>query len=272
LRYINGYDDPEIIAGQGTVGLELMDFPDIATVDAVIVPIGGGGLIAGVAVALKTLQPNIEIIGVEPERCTSYQEAIKAGRPVHIELLPTLADGLAVPKVGGNAFQMARSRVDRVVSVSESYVALAVLKLMEHEACIVEGGGAIGLGALLTPGLLPDLKGKKVISFLCGSNIDITVVGRCVDRGLALEGRLVRFQIIVVDAPGGIQKVCDIVARLGASIKDMYHERAWLESDIFNVAVTYTVETRGKAHVAELRRTLAESGYKTDWSVGAHST
>src|SRR3954468_1706968 len=158
LAYINGYDDPAIIAGQGTMALEIAaQVPDL---DAIIVPIGGAGLIAGIVVALQKLKPSVQIIGVEPERAASYTAAVKVGYPVQIEMQPTLADGLSVPKVGENAFRIAREFVKRTVLVNEQQIALAILRLIELEKAVVEGAGAAPLGACLA-GLVPELKGKK---------------------------------------------------------------------------------------------------------------
>jgi threonine dehydratase len=161
LDYINGYDDPPILAGAGTIGMEMID--DVPCVDAVVVPIGGGGLIAGISCAIKTLKPDCRVIGVEPAFCASYTAALKAGRPVPAPVTPTLADGLAVPVVGEHAFEVARHYVDECVLTTEKQISLAVLRLIENEKIVVEGGGATGLAALLPGGPLdrPDLKGKS---------------------------------------------------------------------------------------------------------------
>lgn len=255
LTYINGYDHPHIVAGQGTMGVEILEQKE--DIDAVVVPIGGAGLIAGVALAIKTLKPDVMIIGVEPEKAASFTAALKADKPVPIEIGSTLADGLAVPCVGANAFHVARSRVDKVVTVSEKYIALAILRLVELEKIVVEGGGAAGLAACLQ-GLMPELRGKKVVVPLCGGNIDTTVLGRCIERGLAADGRLCRFMVVVSDRPGGIAKLAALLTELGVSIKDIFHERAWLESDVFSVQVRCVVETRDTEHAEILRQRLAE--------------
>ena len=167
-------------------------------------PAVGAGLIAGVSLAIKTLKPNVQVIGVEPEFCASYSAAIAAGEVVDANVQPTLADGLAVPRVGDNAFEVARHHVDRTVTVSEKEIAIAVLRLAEMEKLVVEGGGATGLAALLPGGPLdpatnPELQGKTILVPLCGGNIDSTVLGRVIDRGLAADGRLIRFMITVSD-------------------------------------------------------------------------
>jgi threonine dehydratase len=162
LRYINGYDDPEIIAGTGTLGMEMLE--QVPDCDAVVVPVGGGGLIAGIALAMKTMQPGLRVIGVEPKRCASYSAALEAGHPVPVAVMPTLADGLAVPQVGAHAFAVARHWVDEIVTVDEAAVALAVLRLLEGEKMVVEGGGAAGLAAMLPGGPLDrlDLKVRAI--------------------------------------------------------------------------------------------------------------
>lgn len=259
LTYINGYDDPAIIAGQGTIGLEIArQVPDV---DAVIVPVGGAGLIAGVALALKTLIPGIRIIGVEPERAASFTAALAAGRPVQIEMKPTLADGLSVPKVGQNAFALARQLVDQTVLVAEHHLARAVLQLMELEKAVVEGAGAAPLAACQA-GLTPQLKGKRVVLPLCGGNIDLNTLDRVIERGLASEGRLCRFTATISDRPGGLARFAGLIAEEGASIIDIAHDRAFSDDDITTVAVHCVLETRDAEHIAALRERLTREGFR----------
>lgn len=252
LMYINGYDHPLIMAGQGTIGLEILD--QVPQPDAIVVPVGGGGLIAGIATAVKALSPKTKIIGVESEKCPSFTRALEGSGPVHIIIKNTLADGLAVPKVGYNAYATAKPLIDKMVVVKEEWIALAILRLVEEEKCVVEGAGAIALGAILS-GQLNDLKGKKVVILLCGGNIDTTVLGRCLERGLAAEGRLVKFTVQLMDSPGGIHELCKLLADLGVSIKDIMHERAWLK-DIHAVVVKVICETRDWSHSLELKEVL----------------
>ncbi|XP_031825326.1 L-threonine ammonia-lyase isoform X2 [Nomia melanderi] len=269
LTYINGYDHPDIMAGQGTLGLEIVEqVPDI---DALVIPVGGGGLIAGVALAAKTLHPNITIIGVESERCASFTMARKADRPVYTTIESTLADGLAVPMVGYNAFATANPLIDKLVVVKEEWIAIAILKLIESEKCVVEGAGATGLAAILA-GQLDELKGKRVVLPLCGGNIDTTILGRCLDRGLAAEGRLVKFTVTVSDRPGGISELCRMLANVGVSIKDVMHERAWIMSDIFSVEVKVVCETRDKEHADQLRNMLHQKYRKVVFGTTYMST
>ncbi|XP_066992529.2 L-threonine ammonia-lyase isoform X2 [Anabrus simplex] len=253
LTYINGYDHPHIMAGQGTLGLEIVE--QVKDIDAVVVPVGGGGMIAGVALAVKTLAPQVKIIGVESEKCQSFTNALKAKKPIHTPTDPTLADGLAVPMVGYNAYATAAPLIDKMIVVKEEWIALAILRMAEMEKSVVEGAGAVGLAAILA-GQLEEMKGKKIVLCVCGGNIDTTILGRCLERGLAADGRLLKFTVTVSDRPGGIAELCRLLASLGVSIKDIMHERAWIKSDIFSVEVTVVCETGDTEHSVLLRKTL----------------
>lgn len=253
LVYINGYDHPHILAGQGTMGLEITE--EVANIDAVVIPVGGGGLIAGTALAIKSLLPDVQVIGVEPEQCASFSAALKVGKPVKVPVRSTLADGLAVPMVGVNAFATGKNLIDKIVTVSEEWIALAILRLIELEKAVVEGAGAAGLAAILA-NKLPELKGKRVVIPLCGGNIDTTVLGRCLDRGLAADGRLVKYTVTVSDRPGGIAELTRLLSSLGVSIKDIIHERAWLQTDIHSVQVKVVCETKGREHSQEVETAL----------------
>jgi threonine dehydratase len=258
LAYINGYDHPAIIAGQGTLGLEIaQQVPDL---DAVIVPVGGAGLIAGVALVLKRLKPKVQIIGVEPERAASFTAALRAGKPVRAEMKPTLADGLAVTQVGDNAFRIARDLVDKVLLVGEHEIARAILRLLELEKAVVEGGGAAPLAACLA-GLVPELKGKNVVLPLSGGNIDTPILGRVLERGLASDGRLHRFTATISDRPGGLARFAGLIADEGASILEVAHDRAFASDDITTVSVHCVVETRDAAHITALRARLEREGF-----------
>lgn len=259
--YINGYDHPSIIAGAGTMGIEIVE--QVPDVDAVIIPVGGAGLIAGVSLAIRTLKPDVKVYGAEPVSCPSLTAAIELGKPVTVPARSTLADGLLVPKVGTNAFALAAKHVERVVCVKERFIALAMLRLIEMEKCVVEGGGATGLAAMLQ-GLLPELKGKKVVIPLCGGNVDTPVLGRVLERGLAADGRLIRFEAIVSDRPGGIAALTRVIADAGASIKDISHERAWVDSDIASVRVKCIVECADRAAAVAMFEALETKGYSVE--------
>ena len=258
LTYINGFDHPHIIAGAGTLGLEAIEqVPDL---DAVVIPVGGAGLIAGIALALKTLQPKVKIYGVEPENCPSLSHALAAGRPVTVPAFPTLADGLMVPRVGTNAFAIASKLVDGVVTVKESYIALAMLRLLECEKVLIEGGGSAGLAALLA-GSFPHLKGKRVLVPLCGGNVDTPVLGRVLERGLAADGRLIKFEARVSDRPGGIAALTAVLAEAGVSVKEIFHERAWVAEDAYAVTIKIVVETPTAAGGDNMFAMLKAKGY-----------
>ncbi|MEO8044105.1 MAG: threonine ammonia-lyase [Spartobacteria bacterium] len=260
LAYIDGYDDPAIIAGQGTAGLEVVaQVPDL---DAVIVPVGGGGLLAGVSLAVKTLRPDAKIIAVEADHVASFSAALKAGKPVRIETRPTLADGLAIAQVGKNAFEIARQHTDKVVLVNEEQIALSILRLVELEKSVVEGAAATPLAACLS-GQLAELAGKRVVLLLCGGNIDPNVLSRVIERGLVTDGRLSRFKAIISDRPGGLADLTTQIAAVGASIKQVVHDRAFASSDVSAVNVLCTVETRDRKHLEEVLARLHERGVKT---------
>lgn len=257
--YIHGFDGEHVIAGQGTIGLEILE--QVGDVDTIVAPIGGGGLIAGLALAVKTLRPDVEIIGVQPDRCPSFTAALAAGKPVRVQASPTLADGLAVPQVGANAFAIARERIDRVVSVGEEELALAILRIAECEKGVVEGAGAAPLAAFLS-GKLRDLGDRRVCLVLCGGNIDPTVLGRVIERALVVDGRVTQFKAIIPDRPGGLAEFTSILAAAGVSVKQVEHERAFHVTDISTVQVLCTVETRDAQHVEELHELLRQRGIK----------
>ncbi|HUE50519.1 MAG TPA: threonine ammonia-lyase [Candidatus Dormibacteraeota bacterium] len=259
LAYIDGYDDPAIIAGQGTMGLEVVEqVPDL---DAVIIPVGGAGLLAGVSLAVKTLRADAKIVAVEAENVASFSAALEAGKPVKVALHPTLADGLAIPQVGSNAFEVVRSLVDQTVTVTEEEIAIAILRLIELEKSVIEGAAATSLAACLSR-KLKDLAGKRVVLLLCGGNIDPNVLSRVIERGLVADGRLGRFTAVISDRPGGLADLATQIAATGASIKQVVHDRAFASLDVSTVHVLCTVETRNREHLAELRAKLKSRGVK----------
>ncbi|MDQ3314388.1 MAG: threonine ammonia-lyase [Verrucomicrobiota bacterium] len=260
LAYIDGYDDPAIIAGQGTMGVEIVE--QVPELDAVVVPVGGGGLLAGVALAVKTLRPQAKIIAVEAENVASFSAAKREGKPIRIDTHPTLADGLAIPTVGANAFEIAKDLVDRCVTVSEEQIALSILRIVELEKGVVEGAAATPLAACMS-GQLAELAGKKVVLLLCGGNIDPNVLSRVVERGLVADGRLCRFTAVISDRPGGLADLARQIASAGASIKQVVHDRAFAGSDVSAVHVLCTVETRNHQHLADVRERLRSHGVQT---------
>jgi threonine dehydratase len=252
LTYIHGFDDPDIIAGQGTMGLEMLE--DVPDLDAVIVPVGGGGLIAGVGLAIKSMRPQVRVIGVEPLAAPSLRESLRAGRVVRVPVKPTIADGLAIAEMGKLCFELARQVVDEVVLVDEPQIAQAVLRLMELEKAVVEGAAATSLSAALQ--LAPQLAGKKVVLALCGGNIDLTLVSRIIEHGLAADGRLWRISARISDRPGGLAQIAAVLAAAGASIKQVEHDRSFGSPDPWTVTTIFTLETRDREHVAEIEKAL----------------
>jgi threonine dehydratase len=259
LTYIHGFNNPAIIAGQGTLGLEILE--QVPDVEAIVLPIGGGGLAAGVALAVKSQRPDVQIFGVEPEQMPTFSAALAAGHPVDIPLRPTLADGLAVGRVGDLAFDLAAPRLDRVVTVGEEQFSLAVLRLAEMEKAVVEGAGGAALAGCLA-GKLPELAGRHVVLVLTGGNIDLAVLGRVIEHGLVVDGRLCRFTVTISDRPGGLARLAERIAAAGASVKEITHDRAFCGPDISAVSVLCTVETADRQHIAELYRQLREAGFE----------
>lgn len=261
--FVHGFDDEAIIAGAGTMGLEILE--DGLSVDALVVPVGGGGLIAGNALVFKEKLPGVKIIGVEPERIPSMQEALAADQPVTLEAQTTLADGLAVRRVGAVPLELVRRYVDDWVSVAEEELANAILVLLEEERTMAEGAGAAGVAALLhRKELREQLQGLEVVVPLCGGNLDVNILSRIIDRGLAKDGRLARFRVTVPDRPGHLAKVTQLVGAAGANILDIVHTRALAPTQLGEVAIDLVVETSGHEHLGSLFAQLREADLRTD--------
>ena len=258
LERIHGFDDPRVIAGQGTMALEILE--DVPDADAIIVPTGGAGLLAGVGIVAKALRPDIRLIAVEPAAAPSFGASLTAGRPVQVPIRPTLADGLAVGRVGELSFALAAPLVDQVVTASEAAIALAVLRLLELEKTVVEGAAAAALVPLVS-GDCPDLAGRNVVLALCGGNIDLTILDRVIDHGLAADGRRWRFTTQISDRPGGIARLTAAIAAAGASVRELVHDRAFSGPDVFSTPVEVTVETADREHAAALAERLRSEGF-----------
>ncbi|RXK54422.1 threonine ammonia-lyase [Oleiharenicola lentus] len=258
LAYIHGFDDPAIIAGQGTLGLEILE--QVPDVDAIVCPVGGAGLIAGLSLAVKSARRRVQVVGVESTETGNFTAALRAGKPVLRPRRATLADGLATLTVGANAFALARRHVDKVVRVSEDAIALAILRMIELEKSVVEGAAAAPLAALMS-GQLPELRGKNVVLVVCGGNIDPAILSRVIEQGLVHDGRLTRFTVRISDRPGGLAALAQVIAGCGASIKDIAHDRAFSGPDMHAVNAVCTVETRDRAHIRELHRALRKHGF-----------
>lgn len=256
--FIPAFDDSTVIAGQGTLGLELLEqVPDL---DAVLVPVGGGGLIGGIAVALKESGCNGRVIGVQAERVSGMRAALEAGRPVPLPPAATIADGIAVRRVGDLTLPLVQRYVDEIVTVSEAELAHAILLLLENEKTVVEGAAATTLAALLNRPL--DLAGRVVVLVLSGGNIDMNVIARVIEKGLVQEGRLARLSLIVSDRPGALARVSTLVADQGANIQEIVHTRGFSRAEIGESEITLTLETYGQPHIAELVTALRAAGYQ----------
>lgn len=257
MTFVHPFDDEVVIAGQGTMGLEILQqVPDI---EAVIAPIGGGGLISGVACAIKEANSDVRIIGVQPARLPSMKVAIAEGRPVTLSPAATIADGIAVRRAGEKTLPLIQKYVDDIVTVDEEEIANAILLLLEREKTLAEGAGAAAIAALInrkTP-----LSGKKVAVLVCGGNIDVSLLSRIMERGLVKDGRLVRLRVHLPDYPGALHRLTGILAQHRANIVETSYDRAYYGVNLGDTAIDITMETRGPDHIAELLSALSASGY-----------
>ncbi len=258
LVLVPAYDDPHIVAGQGTVGLELLE--QVEGLDAVVVPIGGGGIIAGTALAVKSLNPDVRVYGVEASAAPSARLSREAGKPVAMVRSETIADGIAVKCVGDITFPLIERYVDDIVEVDEGEIASAVLHLLERSKTVVEGAGAVGLAALLN-GRLPVGPDDRVCAVLTGGNIDVTMINRIIDRGMVVDGRAIRLLVSGRDRPGFLAALTRTVAGTGASVLDVHHRRSFADITVGDVEIVMHLETRGSEHVAEIEALLAAQGY-----------
>ena len=254
--YVHGFDDPAIVAGAGTCGLEILE--DVPDADAILVPVGGGGLVSGIGLVARSLRPQCRTIGIESETAPTLGASLDAGEVVRVEVAPSIADGLAIAQLGGLNFEICRQVVDEVVTVSEAATARAVLQLLELEKAVVEGAAAVALAAATGP-LRDRLAGKKVVLVLCGGNIDAGVLGRVIERGLAADGRLCRVVCRTSDRPGSLAKLLDLVGKTGASVKDVQHDRSFGPPDIGRVDIALTLETHDAEHIAEVHKALRDA-------------
>ena len=259
LTYVHGFNDPHVIAGAGTVAVEVLD--DVPDLEAVVIPVGGGGLIAGMATYLKARRPEVEVYAVENDAAPTLSAALEAGEPTDVAVRPSIADGLAISRLGDNCFAACRDHVDRVVTVGEADTARAVLQLLEREKAVVEGAGAASLAAATGP-LRDELLGRRVALILCGGNIDVQVLGRVIERGLAADGRLCRLVCRTSDRPGSLAKLLDVVGQSGASVKEVTHDRSFGPPDVGRVDIALVLETRDRDHIARVRQALRDAGFR----------
>ncbi len=257
LTFVHPFDDDAVIAGQGTLGLEILQqHPDI---EAIIAPIGGGGLIGGIACAVKENSPSVRIIGVQPARLPSMKVAIAEGKPVTLSPAATIADGIAVRRAGDRTFPLVQKYVDEIVTVDEEEIANAILLLLEREKTLAEGAGAAALAALVNHKV--SFVGKRVAILVCGGNIDVTLLARIMERGLVKDGRLVRLRVHLPDYPGALHQLTGILAKHRANIVETSYDRAYYGVNLGDTAIDITMETRGPDHIAELLSALGADGY-----------
>jgi threonine dehydratase len=259
--FVHAFDDPYVIAGQGTIGLEILE--QRPEVEAVLVPVGGGGLVAGIACAIKEKAPHVRVIGVQTKALPSMRESVRAGELATLPPAVTIADGIAVTRPGDLTFPLVQRYVDEVVAVSDEEIAAAILFLLEREKLLSEGAGAAGVAALLNPVIDQlDLKGKHVCAVLSGGNLDMTLLSRVIDRGLVQTGRLTQLRLHLPDAPGALADLTSIVGRLRANIIEIEHTRAFRELTLNETEVEVSLETRGPEHVEEIMDALREAGFR----------
>jgi threonine dehydratase len=257
MTFIHPFDDDAVIAGQGTLGLELLQqHPEI---EAVVVPIGGGGLIGGVACAIKETNPKVQVVGVQTTRLPSMKVAVAEGKPVTLAPAATIADGIAVRRAGDRTLPLVQKYVDEIVTVNEEEIANAVLLLLEREKMLAEGAGAAAIAAVINHKI--KMSGKKVAVLVCGGNMDVTLLSRIIERGLVKDGRLVRLRVHLPDYPGALHKVTGILANHRANIVETSYDRAYYGVNLGDTAIDITMETRGPDHIAELLSALEAGGY-----------
>ena len=256
--FIHPFNDEEVIAGQGTIGLEILDQLD--EVDAVVVPIGGGGLISGVAYAIKTLRPDVKVYGVQAEGAPSMAKSLSEDEIVCLEEVRTIADGIKVKEPGDHTFDLCRRYVDEIVTVSDDEVAGAILKLIETQKMITEGAGAVSVAAVMYDKI--PVQGKNVVCILSGGNIDVTILSKVIERGLLKSGRTDTLAIELEDRPGQLAKVSELLASLNANVVSVSYEKASEGASITSCVLRINIETRDFDHIAEIHEALALNGLR----------
>jgi len=255
--FIHPFDDPDVIAGQGTIGLEILEqLPDV---DAVVVPIGGGGLISGVAYAMKKLKPSIKVYGVQAKEAASMADSLKYDEQVTLSTVSTFADGIAVKHPGDLTFSLIKKYVDEVVTVTEDEIAAAILSLIEKQKMIAEGAGAVSVAAMMF-GKIP-VEGKKVVCLVSGGNIDVNILSRVITRGLVTSGRNATLQIALEDKPGQLVDVSTIIASCGANVTGVHYSHSDPNTAVTSCVLTLDIETRDFDQLAEVRQTLTDKGF-----------
>ena len=256
--FIHPFNDEDVIAGQGTIALEIAE--QIADIDAVIVPVGGGGLISGVAYTMKMLNPNVKVYGVQASGAPSMANSIRDGRIDTLQSVSTIADGIAVKCPGDLTYELCRQYVDEIVTVTDDEISAAILALMEQHKLVTEGAGAVSVAAAMFGKV--DIAGKKVVCLLSGGNIDVTILSRVIKRGLLMSGRSAQLMIELMDKPGQLMNVSRIIADLGGNVTSVHHERANEGSDVNGCYLRIILETRNFEHIQQIKKALTDFGFK----------
>ena len=256
--FVHPFDDEDVIAGQGTIGLEIIE--ELDEVDAVVVPVGGGGLISGIAYTLKALKPSIKVYGVQAQGAPSMYNSVKNGKKERLAGVSTIADGIAVKEPGDNTFALVSKYVDDIVTVTEGEISSAILALIEQHKLIAEGAGAVSVAAVMFDKI--PVKDKKVVALISGGNIDVTILSRVIKRGLLMSGRNHTLCIELTDKPGQLKQVSAIIADLGANVISVHHERASETMDINGCYLRIVLETRNHEHITEITDALTNAGFK----------
>ena len=256
--FIHPFDDEDVIAGQGTIALEIAD--QIPNLDAVIVPIGGGGLISGVAYTIKMLNPKIKVYGVQAAGAPSMANSVRDGEIEELSSVSTIADGIAVKKPGSLTYELCKKYVDEIVTVTDDEISAAILALMEQHKLVTEGAGAVAVAAAMFGKV--DIENKKTVCLLSGGNIDVTILSRVIKRGLLMSGRTAQLMIELADKPGQLKNVSRIIADLGGNVISVHHERASEGSDVNGCYLRIVLETRNFEHIAQIKKALCDFGFK----------
>lgn len=256
--FIHPFDDEDVIAGQGTIALEIED--QLPELDAVIVPIGGGGLISGIAFAMKAINPNVKVYGVQAAGAPSMRNSMRDHEIEELPSVSTIADGIAVKKPGNLTYELCSKYVDEIVTVSDDEISAAILALMEQHKLVTEGAGAVAVAAAMFGKI--DLEGKKAVCVLSGGNIDVTILSRVINRGLLMSGRTCQLMVELVDKPGQLKDVSRIIADMGGNVISVHHERANEGSDVNGCYLRLVLETRNYAHIEEIKQALLAENFK----------
>lgn len=257
--FIHPFDDEDVIAGQGTIGLEILN--QLENVDVVVVPIGGGGLISGVAFAIKQMNPRVRVYGVQAQGAPSMLNAVQDDQIETLGKVQTIADGIAVKTPGNNTFELVKQYVDGIVTVSDDEIALAILTLLEQQKLIAEGAGAVPVAAVMA-GKIPDIEGKNVCCLLSGGNIDVTILSRVIERGLKMGGRTADITIALSDQPGQLSGVSSIIAEQGANVVSVNYDSTDFDMNITDCFLKLGIETRGNAHIESIKQALTSAGFE----------